>query len=114
MVLYGLLEGCADHVVLFGAGGAVLGSGHHWLGILAAGCGHAGVALEHLAEATEIARELDAPYWIAQSNIESAAVLRARGRPGDAARAEHLVNEAIVIAEPRGYGRVLTRAAALR
>ena len=83
-------------------------------GILAAGCGHTDVALEHLAEATAIAKELDAPYWIAQSNIECAAALHSRGRAGDASRAERLVNEAIAIAEPQGYGRVLTQADALR
>jgi hypothetical protein len=57
---------------------------------------------------------LDAPYWIAQSNIECAAALYSRGRVGDVTRAEGLVNEAIAIAEPQGYGRVLTQAGALR
>ena len=113
-LLYGMLEGCADHIVIFGAGGAVLGSGHHWLGALAAGRGRADAALDHLAEATAIAEEMDAPYWIAQSSIERAAALHSRGRAGDAARAERLVNEAIAIAEPQGYGRVLTQADALR
>ena len=113
-LLYGMLEGCADHLVIFGAGGAVLGSGHHWLGALAAGRGHADAALDHLAEAASIAKELDAPYWIAQSNIEGAAALRSRGRANDGSRAERLITEALAIAEPQGYGRVLTQAAALR
>jgi DNA-binding SARP family transcriptional activator len=113
-LLYELLEGCADHVVIFGAGGAVLGSGHHWLGVLAAGSGRTDAALDHLAEAASIAKELDAPYWIAQSNIDSAAALRARGRADDASRAQRLITEALAIAQPQSYGRVLTQAAALR
>ena len=113
-MLYEMLEACADHVVVFGAGGAVLGSGHHWLGVLAAGCGKTDAALDHLAEATSIAHVLDAPYWIAQSNIEGAAVLLSRGRAGDASRAEHLIADATTIAEPQGYGRVIARADALR
>ena len=85
-LLYALLEGCADHVVIFGAGGAVLGSGHHWLGVLAAASGQTDAAIDHLAEATSIARRLDAPYWIAASSIEGAAALRARDRADDASR----------------------------
>ncbi|MDQ1511804.1 MAG: hypothetical protein QOG50_3648 [Actinomycetota bacterium] len=113
-LLYELLEGCADHVVIFGAGGAVLGSGHHWLGVLAAGSGNTDAALDHLAEAASIAKEMDAPYWIAQSNIEGAAALQSRGRANDASRAERLITEARAIAEPQSYGRVLTQIAALR
>jgi len=113
-LLWALLEGCEEHVVLFGAGGAVLGSGHHWLGALAASSGKTDTALDHLAEAGSIAKELDAPYWIAQSQIEAAKALRLRGRAHDASRADHLIAEAIAIAEPQGYGRVLTEAAALR
>ncbi len=113
-LLYALLEGCADHVVIFGAGGAVLGSGHHWLGVLAAGLGKTDAALDHLAEATAIAKALDAPYWVAASSIEGAAALRARDRADDASRADRLIAEAIAIAEPQGYGRVLTRARVLR
>jgi len=92
----------------------VLGSGHHWLGVLAAGSGRTDAALDHLAQAASIANELNAPYWIAQSNIESAAALRARGRADDARRSERLVTEALAIAEAQSYGRVLAQAAALR
>jgi len=113
-LLYALLEGCADHVVIFGAGGAVLGSGHHWLGVLAAASGQTDAAIDHLAEATSIARDLDAPYWIAASSIEGAAALRARDRADDASRADRLITEAITLAELHGYGRVVTRARVLR
>jgi hypothetical protein len=113
-VLREMLEPCADHLVMFGAGGIVLGSAHHWLGVVAAGCGDAGAALAHLDEATAIAREIDAPYWFAQGNVEAAAVLRSRGRPDDASRAECLLAEATEMAAPRGYTRTLDRIVALR
>jgi hypothetical protein len=109
-----LLEPCADHLVMFGAGGAVLGSGHHWLGVLAGGCGDTDVALAHLGEATSIANQIDAPYWLAQGKVEAAAVLQSRGRADDATRAERLINEATEIAEPRGYFRTLNQLLAMR
>jgi len=113
-LLAGLLEPFGDHVVVFGAGGAVLGSGHHWLGVLATGCGDTDAALDHLTQATSIAEKLAAPYWIAQSAIETAAALRARAHAGDEARAARLIEKAVAIAEPGGYGRVLGQAEALR
>jgi hypothetical protein len=76
--------------------------------------GKTDAALDHLAEATSIARALDAPYWIAASSIEGAAALRARAGADDASRADRLTAEAIAIAELQGYGRVLTRARGLR
>ena len=108
-----MLEPCADHLVIFGAGGIVLGPAHHWLGVLAAGCGDTNGALTHLGEATSIAKKIDAPYWLAQGNVEAAAVLRSRGRPDDASRAECLIAEATEIAEPRGYTRTLDQIVAL-
>lgn len=113
-LLSGLLEPCADHVVVFGAGGAVLGAGHHWLGVLAAARGDTELALDHLSEATSIAEELAAPYWIAQAKIEAASALKSRGHANDASRAARLISEATAIAEPSGYGRVLAQAEALR
>ena len=54
------IEPCADHVVVFGTGGAVLGCGHHWLGVLAAALGDTATALGHLAEAVDVAQRIDA------------------------------------------------------
>ena len=91
VLLYGMLEGCADHVVVFGAGGAVLGSGHHWLGVLAAACGHTDVALEHLAEATAIAKELGRSLLDRAEQHRSAPRRSTReGRAGDVARAQNV------------------------
>jgi DNA-binding SARP family transcriptional activator len=109
-----LLEPCAAQVVVFGAGGAALGAGHHWLGIAASALGRVDEALDHLEQAVTIAEHLSAPYWIAQGKIEAAAVLRARDRNGDGTRSASLVAEAIAISESAGYGRVLARAETLR
>ena len=92
----------------------MLGAGHHWLGVLAAGRGDTDTALDHLEQAVTIAQELDAPYWIAQGYIEAAAALRSRGRATDGARAARLIADATAIGEPRDYGRVLRQAEALR
>ncbi len=61
----------------------------------------------HFDEATSIAEELDAPFWIAQSNADAAAALVSRGRPGDASGADRRAAAAIEIAERRGYGRIM-------
>jgi len=76
--------------------------------------GQTDAAIDHLAEATSIAKRLDATYWIAASSIEGAAALRARDRADDASRADRLITEAITLAELHGYGRVVTRARVLR
>jgi hypothetical protein len=109
-----LLEPCADHVVLFGAGAAVLGSGHHWLGTLAATLLDTDAALDHFTEATAIAERLSAPFWIAQSKLDASATLRCRHRPSDTASADRLLSEATTIAEAGGYGRLLKQAQTTR
>jgi hypothetical protein len=108
-----LLAPCADHVVLFGAGAAVLGSGHQWIGSLAMTVGDTGAALDHFAAAAAIAEKLSAPYWTAQAKIGTAIALRSSGQPNDGAQATSLIEEAVAIATSRGYGRVLLQADAL-
>ncbi len=109
-LLQGLLTPCAEHVVLFGAGAAMLGAGHQWLGRLAATLDDTDTAIDHFAEARAIAQRLGAPYWIAQSAVDAAAARRARGQADDEAKADRLLAEAVAIAEPYGYGRVLKQA----
>lgn len=108
-----MLSPCADHVVVFGVGGAMIGTGHHWLGLIDAACGRFDAALEHFAEATEISQRILAPYWTAQAMIDAARVLRARGRVDDENEVERLVREVCAAARQGGYGRVLAQAEAL-
>ena len=75
------LAPCADHTVVFGAGGAVWGSGHSWLGQLAVAEENLDRAGEHFREAARIADRIGAPYWGAQ----------ARNRPGGDRRPKGIV-----------------------
>ena len=108
-----LLAPCADHVIVFGTGAAVLGPVHFWLGALDAAGGHRDVALEHFDEATAIARHIGAPYWIAQAEIGAAATLRARGRAADEPEIERLSHDAAALAHTGGYDCVIAQAIAL-
>jgi len=106
-----LLTACADHVVTFGAGGAVLGSGHHWLGLLAHARGMPDRAIEHLTAAEALSTRMRAPYWRAQAQFDLAVVLAQRGERGDPARSEQLRAEAVRAAELGGFDRILARSA---
>ena len=105
-----MLAPFADHVVVFGAGAAVLGCGHHWLGVLASAQGDTRRAIEHLDAAVAIAEEMDAPYWIAQARLDAARTLRASGRAADVAASEALAAAAISAATANGYARILQQA----
>jgi tetratricopeptide (TPR) repeat protein len=108
-----LLESCADHVIVFGTGAAVLGPVHFWLGALDAAAGRFDGALEHFDEATVIARRIGAPFWIAQAQVGSAATLRGRGRAADRPEIERLSRDALALARQGGYGCVVAQADAL-
>ena len=109
-LLQAMLEPCADQVVVFGAGGAVLGAAHHWLGLIAAAQSNTDVAVDHFAEAITVAEHLAAPYWVAQATMDTALALRSRGRAGDTARVAQLVDSALDRAQSASYGRVLAQA----
>jgi len=111
-LLQAMLEPCADQIVVFGAGGAVLGAAHHWLGLVAAARSDTDVAVDHFSEAITVAQHLAAPYWIAQATIDTAMAIRSRGRAGDTARVARLVDAALDQARSANYGRVLAHAPA--
>ena len=103
---YELLLPCADHVVTFGAGGAVLGCTHHWLGLVAGAFADLHLAAAHLSEAEKISTRIGAPYWRAQAQVDLAATLCRRGDEADASSARCLMNEAQTTAERYGFGRL--------
>jgi hypothetical protein len=103
----------ADHVVVFGTGGAVLGCGHHWLGMLAAAQGDIDRADEHLTAAIAVSDGLGAPYWVAQAEIDLALALCARGNRVERDRGEGLARSAVTTAQRYGFDRILARAALL-
>ena len=105
-----LLEPCAEHVVVFGAGGAVFGTGHHWLGELAIARGDPARAMQHLERAVALSEQLAAPYWLAQAELDTAAALRLLGGAANERRAAALERRAREIAERQGYARLVERA----
>jgi DNA-binding SARP family transcriptional activator len=58
------LEPYAEQWCVFGAGGAVFGPGHQWLGELAAASGDVADGRKHLTRARELAEAASSPYWI--------------------------------------------------
>jgi DNA-binding SARP family transcriptional activator len=102
-----LLRPCADHLVLFGASGAVLGFGHHWLGRGALAAGRHDAAIEHLEQARKRSAEIDAPFWEAQAALHLADALDARHPSADRTTVEQLRAEARSVAQARGFGRLL-------
>jgi len=106
-----LITPCANHLVTFGAGAAVLGSGHHWLGLLAHTQGMPDRAIEHFTTAAAVSEEIRAPFWLAQARFDLAMVLEARNRVGDRERAGALRADAVEAAQAGGFDRILTRAA---
>jgi DNA-binding SARP family transcriptional activator len=113
-LLHPMLEPCAELVVVFGAGAAVLGAVHHWLGLLAAARSQTDVAADHFVQAITVAQHLAAPYWIAQATMNLACALQVQGRPGDTVRIAQLVASATDLATRHGYGRVLAHAPTLQ
>jgi len=111
-LLQPLLEPCADHVVLFGACAAMLGSGHHWLGGLHATLGNRDVAFSHYRKAAAISRRVQAPFWEAQAQIDAALVLDADS--SSPAEGERLTREAVAKADRLGYERILKQAQGIR
>jgi hypothetical protein len=107
-----LLAPCCDDIVVFGAGAAVLGSGHQWLGLLADVCEDWDQAVEHLVEAERVAARLGLRFWRAQAQIDLASTLTRRNR-GDHARIRNLTDEAVSTAEKNGFGRILAQASGI-
>jgi DNA-binding SARP family transcriptional activator len=103
-----LLEPYADAVVVFGVGGAFLGSVGYWLGALDAGERRWEDAQRHFTAALEAHQTMGAGFWVAQTQLDLAAVLITRA--GDAASAtDRLMAEALAYAERAGSRRLLTR-----
>jgi DNA-binding SARP family transcriptional activator len=96
-----LLEPHADQIVVFGVGGAVLGSGHYWLAGLAAAAGEVEAAAAHYREAARVADGLGLPFWLASAQAELAFLEPAAG--------DALTRSAREIAARHGFGRVLVR-----
>jgi hypothetical protein len=74
--LYDALVPVADQFVVFGTGGAVIGTGHHWLGRLAHAAGDDVTAREHLRSAASLCYDSDAPFWEARARSDLTVLAR--------------------------------------
>jgi class 3 adenylate cyclase/tetratricopeptide (TPR) repeat protein len=109
--LYQLLAPHAGQI----AGRAPLwdGSVSYYLGMLATTLGHDDQAEERFAAAEATHERIPAPAWLARSRLEWARMLLARPQPGDAARAQELLGQALSTARELGLGNVERRAVEL-
>jgi tetratricopeptide (TPR) repeat protein len=107
-LLVQLLEPCSDHLVLFGVGGAVLGSGHYWLGLLRAASGDRDSAIDHLRVAVKVAEKIEGPYWVAEAQMAWSRLL-ANGSDAERQESARLADRSIAIAKNLGFERVTKR-----
>jgi ATP/maltotriose-dependent transcriptional regulator MalT len=91
-------------------GASVFGPVDHTLGGLHRLLGHLDESIAHYEAADEIARRMDAPFFIARTAVDLAQALRERGAEGDEDRARALVAEATDLAERHGCAWVVARA----
>ena len=108
-LLVRLLTPCSDHLVVFGVGGAVLGSSHYWLGLLSEALGAIDSAIDHHFKAWAVADNIEGPFWAAESQIELSRLLAARGLGSDMQESVRLADASFATAQHFGFGRILNR-----
>jgi DNA-binding SARP family transcriptional activator/tetratricopeptide (TPR) repeat protein len=96
--------------ILGGRGVYFRGAAARYLGLLAGILGRAQDAVAHLEDALETNTRAQAPPWIARCRFELARALRARGRPGDEARAVDELQRAGSLARSLGMTSLAARA----
>jgi hypothetical protein len=104
------LTPCADQIVVFGTGAAVLGPVRLWLGLLTAARGDCDTAVTHFVAASERAKTLGMAYWEADAQLAMAITLERRGRAVDSGDAARLRAGALATARAGGYGQLEQRA----
>jgi tetratricopeptide (TPR) repeat protein len=78
----------------------------HSLGLLAAALGRRSEAEGHFAHAVDVHTRLDAPAWLARTQLEQARMLRSRQDPGDADWARRLLSKALATARASALSRL--------
>ncbi len=105
-ILYDLLRPHAGHCVVIGYGLAWWGSVARYLGLLAARLSRWEVAARHFEAALETNRRMGARLCLARTEYDYAAMLRARGEPGDRKKADGLLAAAAATANELGLERL--------
>ncbi len=101
-LLRSTLEPYADNLVVTGFAGWVAGSVAFYLGLLSATERDWPAAEARFAAAAATHERIGAPAWLARTRLEWARMLLARRRPGDAERAEALLDQALATARRLG------------
>lgn len=112
--LYDLLLPHASHNVIFAGGMACFGSAARYLGLLATTLARWDEAQAHFEAALRFNAKTGARPWVAHTEHDSAAMLLARGQPGDREKALGLLNRALGTAQELGMTRLVDRALALK
>jgi tetratricopeptide (TPR) repeat protein len=99
--LYELMLPYAELNVLVGLD-FYLGASGRYLGQLAATMAHWDVAAAHFEHALGLDERTGATTWLAHSRYQFGRMLRLRGRPGDRARADAMVGQALATASALG------------
>ncbi|HLI55933.1 MAG TPA: tetratricopeptide repeat protein, partial [Actinomycetota bacterium] len=89
------------------------GSVFHYLGMLATALGRFAAAEDHFDASARAHARINSPTWLAQTRLEWARMLLARGEPDDDRRARALLQQALRTARDIGLGGVERRAAEL-
>jgi DNA-binding SARP family transcriptional activator len=109
VLLRELIVPCQDHVVVFGAGGAYLGTAHQWIGLLEAALGNLDSAISSFKRAWTFNQRAGAPFWAAQAQMDACFALARRARRGDEEDRFRLSRSAIETAERHGFERILQK-----
>ena len=78
----------------------------YYLAILAATSGDHDEAERRFTGAAATHERIGAPNWLARTRFEWARMLIARGEPGDAEQATHLLGQALSTARERGLANI--------
>jgi class 3 adenylate cyclase/tetratricopeptide (TPR) repeat protein len=111
--LYRLLAPYPDQLSVSQISVLASGSVQHYLGLLATTMGRFDDAEARFAAAATTHQRIQAPTWLARTRLEWARMLLARRQPGDAERAQELLDQAITTAREFGLGNVERKALAL-
>jgi class 3 adenylate cyclase/tetratricopeptide (TPR) repeat protein len=93
--------------------GSVGGALSRPLGRLAHLLGHWQDAESLFRASLSLHERLEAPYWIARTELDYSDLLIGRGEPGDVTRAEEMTRQALARAEEYGFGTLERRATVL-
>ncbi|MCP3462644.1 AAA family ATPase [Bradyrhizobium sp. CCGUVB23] len=107
--LYDLLEPYRHMTVTAGIATVCYGSAGRFLGALADMLGDWDRSEEHFEEALRMDRHMHASPWLAHAQHRYARMLRRRGRHGDIAHADALLNESLATASRLNMTALLTR-----